>query len=48
MREVAFIAMLAYEGKGDGAKPTDRNSVVVFTLLALYSSGLLQCFAKSD
>jgi hypothetical protein len=46
--EVAFIAVLAFKGKGDGAKASDRDSFVVFTLLALYSAGLLQCFAKSD
>ncbi len=39
--------MLAYEGKGDGSKHRDRDSVVVFTLLALYSAGLLQCL-QSD
>jgi hypothetical protein len=33
VREVAFIAVLAYEGKRDGAKPSDRDIVC-----RLYSS----------
>jgi hypothetical protein len=48
VREVAFIAVLAYEGKGDGSSPVTEIAFVVLTLLVLYSSVLLQCVAKSD